>query len=134
MRRLLIIAAVAVVGCMPAPADKPGPFDAEEPGLSTDALEAKRLEEVADHVFWKVPVSTAQVSDLVDEMRAEQDDAQFLIDDHFHVLLRHGADAQSAANGRHIEMNMTDYYRRPSRVRLLVKLKAKQDEEESRAR
>jgi hypothetical protein len=134
MRRLLIIATVAVAGCIPAAADKSDPFDAEALGLSVGALEAKLLAEVAGHAFWKVPVSTAQVSDLVDKMRAEQDDAVFLIDDHFHVVLRYSADVETVADGRHIEVNRADYYGRPSRLRFLIKLKAKLDEEEFPAR
>jgi hypothetical protein len=71
MRHLFIIALVAVVGRMPAPAGKPDSFDAEALGLSVDAQEVKLLGEVAGHSFWKVPVSTAPVSDLVDKMRTE---------------------------------------------------------------
>jgi hypothetical protein len=134
MRRLLIIALIVVAGCAPAPSAKPDSIDAEALGMSIDAQEVKLLADVAGHAFWKVPVTTAQVSDLVDKMRAEQDDAFFLIDDHFNVALRHGADAQSAANGRHIEVNMADYFGRPSRVILLIKLKKKLDKEVSRAR
>jgi hypothetical protein len=134
MRRLLIIAVICVAGCTPAPADKPGPFDAEELSMSIDGQEKMLLGELPRHAFWKVPVTTAQVSDLVDKMHAEQDDAVFLIDDHFHVILRHGGDAQTAANRRHIEVNMADYHARPSRVWLLIKVKAKLDAEEYSAR
>lgn len=127
MRRLLIIALAAVVGCTPPPSAKLQPFDADELGLPFDAMEAKLTENVAAHSFWRVPVTPVEVSDLLEKMRADGGDGVFVIDDHFNVAVRHGGDVQGAVSERCIEINMPDYDARPIRVRLLMKLKGKLD-------
>jgi hypothetical protein len=130
MRCFLIIAMVPFAGCAPAPSDKPGPFSAEELGMSVGDQEAKLLTEVAAYAFWQVPVTESQASDLVDKMRAEYGEALFLIDDQCRVSLRRGTVATVPSIDRRVEANMADYHARPSRVRLLMKLKTELERQE----
>ena len=63
-------------------------------------------------------------------MRAEWGEAVFHIDDHFQIVVQHGADVQTPVDGRHVAIQLPDYDTRLTRLRLLVKLKAKLDAEE----